>query len=111
MRKRFIILANHPSPLVLKMGKSAITAYLRDSGMGWWHWFPSVWLVSTSRSEITVQDLCEKIKEIAPLLHHLEFEVTGNPPWTGFSNKKHFAWILEQFGPAQRKSGSSESGV
>ncbi len=92
MKRRFIISINGE---ITKKNSNAFTNYLKENGMGWWHWLSNTWLVIDKNDKVDSKILRDKARDIFRA-HNLVIEVKDGK-WAGFGpkseNKDMFDWI------------------
>lgn len=96
MRKRFIILMNPAST----EKNDLLMQWIKDEGLGWWHWFQGSWLLSNSKGHLTATIVRDKLVEIFGPDHSLVMELRGkDDTWAGYGpsspEKSMFKWIRE----------------
>ena len=92
MKRRFIISINGE---ITKENSNAFTNYLKENGMGWWHWLSNTWLVIDKNDKVDSKILRDKARDTFNA-YNLVIEVKDGK-WAGFGpkseNKDMFDWI------------------
>jgi hypothetical protein len=94
VKTRLIVIADDP-PLA---AKKAITGAIKAEGVGWWHWFQSVWLINDKKGRDTGwwRDTLRDASGGATLI---VIEVGREGTWSGYAHTSIFKWIKETWTP------------
>jgi hypothetical protein len=94
MKRRFVLLARHP----LTAQQNLITAFIKNSGWGFWHWCSDGWLITTHANlGLDPGILRDKIREVVPGLQVLVVQVepaTGSG-WAVYGPTAWGEWLRE----------------
>lgn len=93
MKKRFVICLNSPT----KLQQNVITQFLKDSGVGYWHWFPGVWLVTDAYLGWTSVTFRDKLNTLVPGVANFIIQIEGNHAWHGFGQSTMFQWFHDNW--------------
>lgn len=98
MKKRYIVSINGNATA---QEDERFSAYLKEKGVGWWHWLSNTWLVVDSLENISAKDLRDKAIEIYEGKNNLVLEISAGGVWFGYGptapNKDMFKWIKENW--------------
>ena len=97
MNKRFVLISDSPD----KAQQDRITVWLQANHFGFWHHFPSAWLIvapiPTSAHPDTAEWSSAKLRDalvpLAPALHFIVLEVQGSLDWAGFTEASRADWF------------------
>ena len=96
MRKRFIIGLDSTT----KEQNEAFLEFVKEHGVGWWHWLGNFWLLADSGGRFSADDVRNKLKETHPGVHTLVIELSEHgDTWAGYGpkseNRNMFKWLRE----------------
>ena len=69
--------------------------YLKKEGMGWWHRVDGFWMISTHKSDITVNTIRTVLTEISKNTS-IVIKVE-NKGWSGFGLPDDFDWMKDNW--------------
>lgn len=98
MYKRFIVLLNDSTA----EQNDSFLEWIKEEGIGSWHWLSNSWLLATSKGHLSAQDIRDKLMETYPGVHNMVVEISANgDTWSGFGpkgeNNNMFKWIHENW--------------
>lgn len=100
MKRRFIVSITGE---ITKASTNNFTNYLKENGLGWWHWLSNTWLVIDRKDKINTKILRDKVRDIFNA-YNLVVEVKDGG-WAGFGpkgeDKDMFAWIKKYWSNEQ----------
>lgn len=73
-------------------------AYIKENGLGWWHWLGDSWLLVDKSLQLTADNVRDKLNEIYGC-HNMVILIRGDgtDTWAGFGPKAEergfFPWI------------------
>jgi len=91
MKRRFIICVDDSS----KEQQDALTQFLKDKKVGYWHWFSDVWLMTDPQRKWTASQLRNELESLLPAAHKLILQIDGESTWSGFGKTKMFDWLKQ----------------
>ncbi len=77
--------------------RDAITNYLSGAGLGYWHWLPDFWLITSGDDRITGPSLRDVVKSIIPNVQFTIFPVEPVGTWAGVGDEKWVQWLNENW--------------
>jgi len=80
MKRRYVVAVDR----MTKKETDEFVAFLREKGLGWWHWINDFWLLVDRQDRVNAEQLREKLNEIAPERTKLVMEVREDLGWSGF---------------------------
>lgn len=94
MKKRYIVCLGNS----IKVQDEAFIAYIKEYGLGWWHWLSNVWLIVDSNGKLSAREIRDKLRLIYPGEHTIVLELSENgDTWSGFGPKSEernmFEWL------------------
>ena len=93
MKRRFIIGVSGLN----KEDQDKFVEFLRQNGMGWWHWIGDFWLLTARKEEISASMIRDFLNEQNSPRRCIVFEVDEDKTWAGFGPNKApqdmFDWI------------------
>lgn len=92
--KRFVVAAEGMSPEQQK----AWLEFIKEKGLGWWHWIDNLWLLVDRPEEMTTATLRDQITEKFGATKCIVIEIEPGGTWSGLgpsSPKPMFKWIKE----------------
>jgi hypothetical protein len=100
MKKRFVVLVNSAT----KEQNLAFLAFLKASGLPWWHYLNNAWLLYDEQDRVSSEILRNKLIELYPGVTNLVLEFgPGMETWNGFgpaSEKRNmFKWLHSNWKP------------
>jgi hypothetical protein len=98
MKKRFVVCVNSATNEQNKQFKE----FIRENGLGWWHWLRNVWLLSDSKGKFSAAEIRDQLGRNYPGVYSLVLELRGDDDtWSGFGPKKEgknmFKWIRDNW--------------
>ncbi|MBS4090521.1 hypothetical protein [Pseudomonas rustica] len=98
MNKRFIILLDS----VEDAQNKALIEWVKESKLGWWHWFQNSWLLASHDESWNARTIRDKLGELVPNVNCLVFELKdGEGTWSGFGPNKEpkdmFGWLRKNW--------------
>jgi hypothetical protein len=96
MKRRYIVLLDEAT----KEQDDQLRNYIKENGLGWWHWLSNSWLLSDPRGTLSASEIRDKINEIYDGVHTIVIELyKGGDTWAGFGPKTEkkdmFRWFHE----------------
>lgn len=94
MRRKFVVAVDSSTPeQAEKLGE-----YIKNNGLGWWHWLNNFWLLTDQYGKKTASDIRSDLKDIFPGVHLLVLQIDREgDTWSGFGpsgdKKDMFAWL------------------
>ncbi|CNF16496.1 Uncharacterised protein [Yersinia rohdei] len=94
MKKRFAVAIDSSTP----EGNDAFIEFIRENGLGWWHWIENFWMISDRKGKLSASDIRDKIGEIYPGINTIVIELSEDgDTWSGYGpkkeNKSMFTWL------------------
>ncbi|GJL47090.1 hypothetical protein ACX3OY_22670 [Citrobacter farmeri] len=80
--------------------RAELRKFIKDNGLGWWHWINNFWLLTDQNGRLTAKDIRSKLGEICPGVRCvvLSLDKDGDA-WSGFgpksAEKNMFTWLKE----------------
>ena len=96
MIKRFVVTLNSST----KEQNGAFIAFVKENGLGWWHWLDNFWLLTDRSGKFTAITIRDKADEFYPGVHKLvlQLDETGDT-WAGFGpnteKRNMFTWLID----------------
>lgn len=97
MKRRFVVGIDGETP----EDAAKIREYVREKKMGWHHWFPNLWLLTTRNKSITAADIRKLVRSSTEDKHVIVLEVDA-VTWATFGpnsqeegGKNLSRWIRE----------------
>ena len=90
---KFVLSTNQATPAQ----RNAITEALRKPELGWWHWFPDIWLIVDASGQHTEDSLLEVLHPLVPEVFMLMLNVTGSRGFRGWGPKNMGEWLDKQW--------------
>lgn len=90
MNRRFIVAVQHGTPQL----RNLITERLKNSGMGYWHWMDSLWLVTRVAPGVTPKGFSEWLEQSPGIsdLTYLVLDADSRQYW-GRNNPQSWNWL------------------
>lgn len=93
MKRRFIAAVSGLN----KEDQNKFIEFLRQRGLGWWHWIDDLWLITSRRDEISAKDIRDYLRDLASSTRCIVIEIPEDKTWAGFGPAKPprdmFEWI------------------
>lgn len=94
MRKRFIVTLDSSTDEQDK----AFIGFIREHGLGWWHWISTNWMLVDSKGKFTAKTLRSELMRIYPSINMIIIEISDEgDTWAGFGpngeKKNMFTWL------------------
>jgi hypothetical protein len=89
MKRRFIVCIDQAT----SEQQNLLTQFLKNKGVGYWHWFSDLWLVTDTTLQISANSLRDEINTILPGAHKLVVQIDGQQTWSGFGPTQMFNWL------------------
>lgn len=71
-------------------------SYIEKTGLGWWHYFENVWLITDNQEKTNCKELRNNVKNIFEGENVFVIQMAGdsqNDTWAGFGKTTMFEWI------------------
>lgn len=94
MMKRYVLAVDSST----KEQNDAFLAFVKVTGLGWWHWLDNFWLLADDSDNLSAVTIRDKANECYPGVHKLvlQLDQTGDT-WAGFGPKTDrrdmFTWL------------------
>ena len=72
--------------------RDKITNYVKGK-YAYWHWISNVWLLSTSKDDVTTESIRDEVKDLVNRGTILVINASDSQGWSGFGQKKKFEWM------------------
>ena len=98
MRRRFVIGVDELDP----SQEIQFRDYIKDYG-AWWHWIDNMWLMTTQKESISVEQIRDKLLSINPEARILVFEFPEDIDWacsvsSNSKGKTMSQWLVDPWG-------------
>lgn len=91
MKRRYVICVDDSTSEI----QDAVTNYLKDEGLGYWHWLTDLWLATDMKKESSAEKIRDDLQLIAKGFYVLVIQLDGENTWRGWGNPKMFNWFHE----------------
>jgi len=94
MRRKFAVALDSST----KDQNEQLRKFIKDNGLGWWHWINNFWLLTDKNGKLTAKQIREKLNEFYPGVHCIVLSLDKDgDSWSGFgprnSDKNMFDWL------------------
>ena len=98
MKKRYIVCIDNSN----KEQDESFIAYIKEYGLGWWHWLSNVWLIVDKNGKLSAGEIRDKLRLIYVGEHTMVIEMRANgDTWAGFGpksdDKNMFEWMKKNW--------------
>ena len=82
--------------------QTAIREWLsQEPAVGWWNWIDGFWMITDVDSMLTVQEIRDEFKRIAPDASVMVIQIARLGTWAGYGptaeNHNMFDWMHDQW--------------
>lgn len=98
MDRKFIVLLESAIPAQ----DDLFLSWIKDSQLGWWHWLPNAWLLTSNVATTTVTEIRDKVKELYGGERNLVLDAESATNWSGWgplgdkqddTSGNYFTWL------------------
>ena|SRR5260221_13591274 len=95
MKKRFIVVVSRANPAQ----DEAFRQFIKSQGFAWWHWLPTLWLLTDAGGGWDAANIRDKTVECytGAQVFVEELDASGNNTWAGWGPKSEsrnmFHWL------------------
>jgi hypothetical protein len=93
MRKRYLVAVDGLD----KADEKQFIEFLREKGIGWWHWIPGFWMLVDPSGEDSRDAIRDYLHEMPSTTRGLVFDVEEQSFWSGFgpetTKSNMFKWL------------------
>ena len=89
--KKLIVALNHSTA----EEQNKVTEWIQSVGLGFWHRFNDLWLLTDLSDQISPESVRDKLQELLPGKHTLVINVEGTGHWAGYGIQEDFEWLSD----------------
>jgi hypothetical protein len=76
---------------------TAFVEWIRTKNLGWWHWIPGFWLITTKSGGVSTEDIRNQLRKITGRKDVMVLEIQKPMTWSGYGpdtrERDMFKWI------------------
>jgi hypothetical protein len=76
---------------------TAFVEWIRTRNLGWWHWIPGFWLITTKSGGVSTEDIRNQLRKITGRKDIMVLEIEKPMTWSGYGpdtrERDMFKWI------------------
>jgi hypothetical protein len=63
---------------------TAFVEWIRTKNLGWWHWIPGFWLITTKSGGVSTEDIRNQLRKITGRKDIMVLEIQKPMTWSGY---------------------------